>query len=89
MAVPMKNLPAINKGQHVTLIGIIQPSRHHRIIYELRPQISVYYMGALVETNDKGWRGRGCSVNKEKNTDFCEFLVLRSFVELSSGDRKQ
>jgi hypothetical protein len=49
-------LPALNKGQIATLGEIIQPSKYTKIIYELRPGITVIYENKKVGTNTKGWR---------------------------------
>jgi hypothetical protein len=64
----MQKLPEIKKGENVTLGKIVQPSKYPRIIYELRPNISVYFQNGLVEINNQGWRTKEPALKKEKNT---------------------
>lgn len=51
-------LPPAARGSPATLGGMIQRAADPRLIYELRPQLEVYYEGARVTTNDQGFRGR-------------------------------
>lgn len=63
----IQNLSELKRGKIVTLGEIIQPSKYTKIIYELRPNISVYYQNVLVGTNSQGWRNKACKVYKENN----------------------
>ncbi len=45
------------RGSTVALADMIQPSPHERLVFELRPNLDVHYMGARVRTNSRGWRG--------------------------------
>lgn len=63
----IQSLPGLKKGQNATLREIIQPSKYPKVIYELRPNISVYFQNVLVETNNQGLRSKEILI-KEKNT---------------------
>lgn len=56
-------------GAYVPLRQIIQPSKYRKIIYELIPNLRVYFLdpNILLETNDNGWRSRSRPINKDKN----------------------
>ena len=58
----------IDKGGVVRLGNIIQPSEYPKIIYELRPNISVYYENASVEINSHGWRSKEIPFKKNRDT---------------------
>ncbi len=52
-------------GSIVPFGVMIRPSIHDKIVYELKPNMQVYYMGENVQTNSLGWREKEFS--KEKN----------------------
>lgn len=51
-----------------TLGEIIRPARHPRLIYELKPNMVVNFMGADVTTNLYGFRGPGYEMQKTADT---------------------
>lgn len=64
----MKNLPQFEKGIARHLGQIIQPSQYPKIIYELRPNMSVNFSGVLVKTNSQGFRNDSFTLVKGNNT---------------------
>jgi hypothetical protein len=62
-----KNRPQPKDGVAQHLGVLVQPSQYDDIIYELRPDLSVKYMNALVTTNSQGFRSDAVSVEKPKN----------------------
>jgi len=52
----MRNLPEAGEGNRVGFGDMIQPNHNPKIIYELRPNLSVYSEGCFIRTNDHGWR---------------------------------
>ena len=51
-------------GSKVTLGNIIRPSIYGKIIYELKPNLDVYYRNAHVKTNTLGYRDKEFSTQK-------------------------
>lgn len=49
---------------NATLAEIIRPTRHPRLIYELKPNLRVNFMGADVLTNQYGFRGQAYQLQK-------------------------
>lgn len=43
-------------GAEVRLGQMLLPSRHQRLVYEMRPNLDVEYLGVEVRTNSAGWR---------------------------------
>jgi hypothetical protein len=70
-------------GAEAGLRDIIRASRHRRIIYELRPNLSVTYAGVKLETNPEGFRGPGISVSKPPGT--IRIVGLGDSVMFGSG----
>lgn len=65
----IKKLPVITNGSRVALGGMIQPSMNKKIIYELRPGITVYFCNSLVKINKQGWRSdKDFTLEKDPNT---------------------
>jgi hypothetical protein len=67
----IKNLPEPKHKDKAWLGNIIQPCMNSKIIYELRPNISVNYdrLGLPVKTNNQGWRSnKDYSVQKDTDT---------------------
>ncbi|MBU1006553.1 MAG: SGNH/GDSL hydrolase family protein [Candidatus Omnitrophica bacterium] len=67
----INSLPKIKNGDEVYLAGMIQPSIHKKVIYELRPDIFVRYdrNKCFVKTNSQGWRSsRDYKIKKDKDT---------------------
>jgi hypothetical protein len=47
---------------------IIRPSKNRKIVYELKPDISVTYIDARMTTNSEGFRDREYEVDKDEGT---------------------
>lgn len=52
----------------VQLGDLIQPSPHERLVFELRPNLDVEFLGARVRINVSGWRGTQYPQAKPPNT---------------------
>jgi len=64
----INTLPPIKKGQVVSFGAIVQPSRHKRLIYQLRPNMDVTHKGVRVRTNSMGWRDAEYPVARQPGT---------------------
>lgn len=64
----MRNLEQPENGIAKHLGQIIQPSRYPSIVYELRPNLSVYFRNAWTQTNKQGFRMGPLSLEKGKRT---------------------
>jgi hypothetical protein len=49
-----RDLP--DRGAVVALGDRIQTSPHERLVFDLRPNLDVHFVGARVRTNSRGWR---------------------------------
>ena len=50
--------PPLARGQHATLRQLVRTSRNDRIVYELRPDLDVVFLGERVVTSPDGPRRR-------------------------------
>ncbi|MFA5389409.1 MAG: SGNH/GDSL hydrolase family protein [Candidatus Omnitrophota bacterium] len=65
----MGSLPEIESGKEAGLGQIIRPSANPKIIYELRPDMDVYFANAAVKTNHIGCRSdRNIHLKKDAGT---------------------
>lgn len=63
----MKKIPKAEPGTTVSLAQIIRPSKYPRIIYELIPNLSVYFCNYPAEMNNNGWRCKAYPFRKNKD----------------------
>jgi hypothetical protein len=65
----IRNIVDIPEGQSVHLGQMIEFHANERIIYRLRPNLSVNYIGAEVKTNAEGFRGKDHSLDKGEDDE--------------------
>jgi hypothetical protein len=62
---PRLDVP-IPANRHVTLGHVIRPAKNPRIVYELKPNLSVLYAGKPMTTNSLGFRSRETQPQKKR-----------------------
>jgi hypothetical protein len=60
--------PVVESEAGVDMGEIIKPSDYNDIIYELKPNLDVIFMGTKLKTNEQGWRHGPCQIAKDKDT---------------------
>ncbi len=63
----LKHPQEIPYDKKVSLGHIIRLSSNNRIIFELKPNLSVFFEGANVTTNNEGFRDKNYTIEKENN----------------------
>ena len=58
----------MNSMNYIGLSGLIKPSPYPEIIYELKPNLSTYYMMYKFTTNSEGLRDKEYTIQKSQNT---------------------
>lgn len=62
------SIEKMNSVHAIGVSGLIKPSFHHEIIYELKPNLDTYFKLALFRTNSRGLRDKEYEIVKPKHT---------------------
>jgi hypothetical protein len=73
----------INSVHNIGVSGLLKPSRHPEIVYELKPGLDTYFKLAAFKTNSQGLRDKEYSVKKPPRT-FRAAVLGASYV-MSEG----
>ena len=73
----------MNSLQNLGVSGLLKPSNHSEIIYELKPNLNTYFKLAKFKTNSKGLRDK--DYNFSKSGDIFRVAVIGDSVTMPSG----